>query len=325
MKAKLVLIGGGTGSFNLLSELKKHPFDITALVNMADSGGSTGVLRDELGVLPPGDVRQCLVALSESPQILRDLFTYRFPNGSTLAGHSFGNLFLSAFEDMSSGDFAGAIQLAEQVLNIKGRVLPITLDNCHLVMQTDAGVVKGEHHIDTMRLPRNERPQLALSPRATLHAPAEQAIKNADIIVIAPGDIYTSLGPSLIVDGVKHALAKSRAKKIYVCNLVNKPGHTDGFTVADYAEEIERLAGLSFLDYVLYNTERPERGLLHKYEADQEFPVLIDEGQLLEVKYKAVGGKFIADTANQNKGQRRAAYIRHDAENVVNIICKLLA
>ena len=237
---KIAVIGGGTGSFTLLSALKDHTSQIAALVNMADDGGSTGQLRDELGALPPGDVRQCLVALSDSPKV-RDLFNYRFEEG-TLQGHAFGNLFLTALEKMT-GSFAEGVDLASEVLNIKGIVEPITLSNVHLAMKDEKGeTVHGEFAIADRDF-KSSRPEMWLEPLAEPNPRAIKAIETADIVVIAPGNLYGSLAPALIVPGIGEALERSSAFKVYVCNLVTKPGQTDGFKVSDFADEIERFAG----------------------------------------------------------------------------------
>ncbi|MCX6725033.1 MAG: YvcK family protein, partial [Candidatus Saccharibacteria bacterium] len=238
---KIVVIGGGTGSFTLLSGLKQYANNITALVNMADDGGSSGLLRDELGVLPPGDIRQCLVALSDASQ-LRELFNYRFDEG-TLKGHSFGNLFLSAVEKMTN-NFQDSIDLASKVLRIQGTVLPITTDKSHLVIYDENGTkTKGEFKIGQMDFGKIRRPKIVLEPKAKITLAAEQAILEADVVVIAPGNLYGSLAPALIVDGVSKALVETNATIIYVCNLVTKPLQTDDFFVHDYVSEIERFIG----------------------------------------------------------------------------------
>jgi uncharacterized cofD-like protein len=206
---KIVVIGGGTGSFSVLSGLKNYAHDITAIVNMSDDGGSTGILRDELGVLPPGDIRQCLVALSQSDQIMRDLFNYRFAEG-TFEGHSFGNLFLTALEKVT-GSFDAAVGTASQVLNISGRVVPVTLTNSQLVLaRADGTRLTGQHAIEGAQL--TPRPKLSLTPSPTLNPEAAATIAAADLIVIAPGNLYASLAPTLIVPGLGAAVAGSPAK-----------------------------------------------------------------------------------------------------------------
>ena len=306
--------------------LKNYSKNITALVNMADDGGSTGVLRDELGVLPPGDVRQSLVALSQSPK-LRDLFSYRFDEGS-LKGHTFGNLFLTAVEKMT-GHFAEGVETASDVLNIVGRVLPITLDNVRLVIEWPDGTkVKGEGTIDTMHFtPDKGLPNLSLHPSARINPDASVAIHNAHVVVISAGDMYTSLGSALAVNGVSQALATTQATIVYVCNLVTKPGQTDGFTVSQHAAEIERLAGGRILDYVLYNTAQPAPTLRDKYLKEGELLVAVDHAVLLKTQYKAVGLALLdTKTVQHAKGDALAAHrslIRHDGDAVAQQIINL--
>ena len=322
---KIAVIGGGTGSFTLLSALKKHTSAIAALVNMADDGGSTGILRDELGALPPGDVRQCLVALSSTPE-MRDLFNYRFEEGS-LKGHALGNLFLSALEKMT-GNFATGVELASEVLNITGVVEPITLTNVKLAMRTaDKKETHGEFRIAQMKF-SGTRPEFWLEPEAEANPRAIAAIHQADIVVIAPGNLYGSLAPALIVPGVGQALAKSKAVKLYVCNLVTKPGQTDGYKVNDFVDEIERLAGEPFLDAVLFNTEQPSRDLLDKYAADGELAVTYDETLFKTTRYVAAGANLLSGSIwqNSNKSDPIAAtrtLIRHDSEAVAASIIEL--
>lgn len=322
---RVVVIGGGTGSFVVLSGLKRYTSRITALVSMADDGGSTGQLRDELGALPPGDVRQCLVALSDSPR-LRDLFTYRFEEGS-LQGHAVGNLFLTALEKMT-GSFVEAVEEASKVLAIKGRVEPISLDEVHMTITTSDGMVlngqfKGAHADFEGAL----RPQVSLDKEAHINPAARQAILDADLIVIAPGGLYTSLAPALIVNGVQEALHTTKAPLVYICNLVTKPGQTDGFTVSDYASEIERFTTRP-LDHVIYNSMLPSETLLQKYAHDNEFPVLYDKEKLEKASYVAHGSGLIAKgithaVASDPIAEVRS-YIRHDPEAVAQQIMNII-
>lgn len=322
--AKIVVIGGGTGSFTVLSGLKHYATNITALVNMADDGGSTGQLRDELGVLPPGDVRQCLVALSDNPKV-RDLFNYRFDEG-TLKGHAFGNLFLTALEKMS-GSFAEAVELASEVLNIRGRVEPITLTDVTLCAEGADGVVqRGEYHIAHQAL--KPKPKIWLEPEAVVNPIAIEAIHEADIVVVAPGNLYGSLGPALVVPGVGEALRSTKAKCVYISNLVTKPGPTDGFAVHDFATELERLAGGEFLDYVIYNTLTPSQALLERYAQEGEYPVRVDDKALVIAHYHAQGKKIMAldawsgAQASDPLASTRS-FIRHDSDAVARAIMRL--
>jgi uncharacterized cofD-like protein len=326
-KPKVVVIGGGTGSFTLLRSLKELTPNITALVSMADDGGSTGILRDELGVLPPGDVRQCLVALSRATE-MRALFDYRFSEG-TFQGHSFGNLFLTALEKMT-GSFATAVEAASKVLNVQGTVLPITLDNVRLVLHNhDGTLTNGEHLIDVAHFDKaNMRPRLSLDPKAMIYYKAALAISEADVVVIAPGDLYTSLGPLLIVDGVAESLKNTKAKIVYVCNLVAKPGQTDSLSVTDHASEIERFAEGPVLDYVLYNTAKPPDALLQYYSEHKADLVPYDTNDLENGHYKAVGCPLIANQPAVSQvsdplAQHRSV-IRHDARAVARFVNDLI-
>ena len=326
MGINIVVIGGGTGSFTLLSGLKNYTHNITALVNMVDDGGSTGQLRDELGVLPAGDVRQCLVALSTSPKV-RDLFNYRFDEGS-LKGHAFGNLFMAALEKMT-GNFTEAVKVAGEVLNIRGRVEPITFDNITLVTRlADGTVVRGQHEAESLIIPVGERPWLDLEPTARINPQARQAILDADLVVIAPGLLYGSLAPALLVGGVTHALAETKAKKVYVCNLVNKPGQTDEFMVADYASEIERFAGVK-LDHVLYNNHRPSQELIDRYAKDGEMLVEWNKEELKKKHFYASGKRLIADEVWENTNAAsdplaaQRSLIRHDADRVARELMRI--
>lgn len=322
--AKFVVIGGGTGSFTVLSGLKRYVKDITALVNMADDGGSTGQLRDELGALPPGDVRQCLVALSDTPKV-RDLFNYRFEEGS-LKGHAFGNLFLTALEKMT-GNFGEAVEMASRVLKITGSVEPVTMTSVTLCAEgADGEPVKGEYTIAHEKLA--PRPKIWLEPAATANERAIEAIMNADVVVIAPGNLYGSLAPALVVPGIGEALQKTTASCVYVANLVTKPGPTEGFQVHDFADEIERFAGGQFLDYVIFNTEQPSERLLEKYAHDGEYGVVIDNDEIVKRPWKAKGASIIArdiwDGAQSSDPLAHTrSFIRHEPDAIARQLMRI--
>lgn len=322
-KKKLVVIGGGTGSFTLLQALKNGPYDITSLVNMIDDGGSTGVLRDELGVLPPGDIRQCLVALSDAPKELRDLFNYRFPK-STFEGHSFGNLFLSAVEKMSDS-FDDAIRMASDVLQIKGKVVPITLDDCHLVMHQGGKYYVGENFIGKHSITREA--VFSVTPPAHAHKDALEAIARADLIVIAPGNLYRSIIPNFLISGIPEAIQKTSAKVVYVANLVNKPRETEGFSVDDHVQAIEKYLGAKTIEYVLYNVDEPSPELLERYTSEGEYPVTYDKQKFRKTHYRAIPGKFLSHVSPRrarNDTLLQRSFIRHDAEAVARAIKRLI-
>lgn len=322
---RVVVIGGGTGSFTILSSLKGNVKELSAIVNMVDDGGSTGVLRDELGVLPPGDVRQCLVALSDTPK-MRDLFNYRFEEG-TFGGHSFGNLFLTALEK-TTGNFSDAVETASRILRIRGKVLPATLDNVRLVMtwpNGEAATLHGEKIIDAEYFAGDpRRATLSLTPHPTVNPHAVAAINAADLVIIAPGDLYTSLGPLLVIDGIGDALRQSNAKKLYICNLVTKHGQTDGFSVEDHVAEIERFAGGTFLDTILYNLETPEHDLEKRYQNEQAYIVTRanDETGSRWMGRALLGRMSDAERADVLPVTR--SLIRHDIERVTDSIMEVL-
>ncbi len=323
----IVVIGGGTGSFVVLSGLKHYTKNLTAIVSMSDDGGSTGILRDELGVLPPGDIRQCLVALSESDQLMRDLFTYRFEEG-TFGGHSFGNLFLTALEK-TTGSFAQAVETASNILKISGRVVPVTLTNNQLILKRSNGSwLVGQYAIEEAEFQTSRHPQLSLDPEAPLNPEAATAIAKADLVVIAPGNLYASLAPALLTQGMGESLQRTHAKLVYICNLVTKPGQTDGFKVHDYAAEIERFIGAPILKYVIYNQRQPTKRLLEKYARDGEYAVGFDISTLEQAHYESIGGELVSDTiprfkrADQNIPR---TFIRHDSDKVAQLIMNIAA
>ena len=315
----VVVIGGGTGNFTVLSGLKKYCKHITALVSMADDGGSTGMLRDELGVLPPGDVRQCLAALSDSPK-LRDLLNYRFEEG-TFGGHSFGNIFLTALQK-TTGSFADAIDTASDLLDIGGHhVVPITLDQVTLV--ADDGERKIYHERDIREAVfAHTRPEVWLDPAPKPNPAALEAIQNADLIIIAPGGLYESLGASLVVPGIGEALATASAKKIYICNLMNQERHTKDFSVVDFADELERLAGVEFLDEVIYNSNYPNNEIVERYALEGEHPIKYQE---VARHYACRGVDLLSESIWKNNAKNdpiahQRALIRHDFDKLAKSI-----
>lgn len=323
---RVVTIGGGTGSYTSLRGLKKHPINLTAIVNMVDDGGSSGRLRDELGVLPPGDVRQCLVALAESSKLLRELFSYRFEEGG-LKGHSFGNIFLSTLEKQT-GSMKKAISEVGKILNIKGKVVPVTFDKesklC--VDLADGTTIEGETHIDEVeeKQTRAEIVKAYLKPEAVLNEDAKDAINDANYIVIGPGDLYTSIIPNILVTGFPKIIKKSKAKKIYVMNLMTKYGQTTKFRASDHINVLEKYLGKNILDYVLINSKKPKKQVLSWYKEYDEHPV--EDDLTGKYKYKVIRKDLLKDAIiEQNPSDvRRRSIIRHDsnklAAEIVNLI-----
>lgn len=294
---QFVVIGGGTGNFTVLSGLKSHGIEnLTAVVGMADDGGSTGVLRDEYGVLPPGDIRQCLIALSDAPQSTRETLQHRFEEG-VLKGHVVGNVLITAALEIGAkkGDLNAAYDNLNDTFRIKGRVLPATLDDRRLRVTTlDGQVIDGEHAVEETKISslRGAKVGFTVDP-TSLNERAEAAIKEADMVIIAPGDLYTSIAPALAVRGMKGALRDTR-QVVQVANLMNRNHHTVGFSVSDYASEIERIVGMPVLDHVLYNTEQPHADALQRYAAEKKYLVGIDERALKRAAYEAIGRPLLS-------------------------------
>lgn len=275
---KIVALGGGTGLSTLLRGLKDFTDNITAVVTVTDTGGSSGRLRLELGMLPPGDIRNCLVALADTEPLMGQLFQYRFPAGSNLAGHSFGNLFLATMCEVL-GNFELAIKETSRVLKVRGRVLPATLSNATLVAQyVDGTCACGETSIVRPGVPIR---RLSLDPPECQPVPdALAAIAGADMIILGPGSLYTSVLPNLLVQGIPEALASSPAVKVYVVNIMTQPGETDGYTAARHIQAIIEHGGREIIDWALINNEFPVGDTLARYREEGAEPVQVNRQEL---------------------------------------------
>lgn len=318
-RPKIVVVGGGTGTYTVLSALKKHPVDLTAIVAMSDNGGSSGILRDELGVLPPGDVRTCLVALSTSDRLMRALMTYRFESG-TFKGHSFGNLLLSALEK-TAGSFDKAVERAADILRIEGQVIPSTLDEVTLMAAVRKRTIRGEENIQKAIL-NGTLKKLWLEPAGRAHPKALSAIRAADTIVIGPGNLYASIVTNLLVSGIADAIRKSRATKIFVCNLMTKSEHTHGFSVADYTAQVEKYLG-GRVDIVVFNNKQPRESILRRYARKGD---TLTSWEHLPDGRKLFGADLVAKKYHiPNKvgtPAKESSLVRHDAVKLARIILK---
>ncbi|MBU0625073.1 YvcK family protein [Patescibacteria group bacterium] len=316
----IVTIGGGTGQFMLLSGLKRFPVRLTAVVSMADDGGSTGMLRDELGVLPPGDIRQCLVALSESELVMRELFNYRFDKGK-LEGHNFGNIFLSALEKIT-GSFEEAVRVAGLVLSTRGSVIPVTTTSISLVCGSN-GELRGEHIITENSLV--DRSTLRLEPEAYANPKAVAAIESAECLIIGPGNLYCSIIPNLLVQGISEAISRSSATVVYNCNLMTKAGHTDSFGVVDFVREIEQYIGAGRIDYVTYNDRMPNQELLDRYALEGEYFIQpLESGEVPGLNAKPLAAPLLwSGTYVQKSGDPiKRTLIRHDPDILATLIIR---
>lgn len=316
---KVVVIGGGTGNFSVLRGLKNYPVDLSAIVSMADDGGSTGILRDELGVLPPGDVRQCLVALSDSSNMMRSLMSYRFETGG-LEGHSFGNLLLSALEKVT-GSFEKAVEEVGKILFIKGKVIPVTTHQVRLKMVlNNRTVLEGEKEVYLSQEIDKGYKTIYLEPYAQANPQAIHEIMNADLIVLGPGGLHTSLIPNLLVEGVSQALRASQAKKIFVVNLMNRKGQTTGFKVSDYLSEISKFIGEDIFDYILTNSQQPSEELIAMYA---------EEGELVHndlTDERVISVPLLGDPKEvPRKDLLRRNLIRHHSKKLAQELMKIVS
>ena len=286
---KLVAIGGGTGLSTLLAGLKRLVGkteeqiwieNLSAIVTVSDDGGSSGRLRDELQMLPPGDIRNCMIALSEDSTLLARLFRYRFRGDGELGGHSFGNLFLAALTEVT-GDFTKAIELSSEVLASKGHIFPATISDVHLAAELEDGtVVRGETQISASKAPIRK---LRLEPELCLPLPqALRAIRAADIITVGPGSLYTSILPNLLVAQVARVIGQTRATKIFVNNLMTQPGETDGYSAREHLETIKKYAPEIHFDYVVVNNRRISSEQAERYAAEGAYQIGIDDNQIDE-------------------------------------------
>lgn len=317
---KVTVIGGGTGTFVVLSGLKNYPIDLSVVVSMMDSGGSTGRLRDQLGILPPGDLRQCLVALSDAPVLWRKLFLYRFEKGD-LEGHNFGNIFLAALEKVSNS-YNEAIDTVSYVLKTKGKVIPVTYDKVHLVAEYENGKkITGEGLIDENHAEKTRIKKIYLEPQGKANPKAIKSIEESDFIVIGPGDLYTSIISVLLVDGVKEALKRSKAKIVYIMNLMTKSGQTTNYKASDHLKDLSVYLG-SQPDYVLINNGDISTDILKSYKRYNEVKV---ENDLDKNGYQIIE-KDLIDNKKIEKSTADILYrsiLRHDSEKIAKELKKI--
>lgn len=298
----------------VLVGLKNKKVNLSVICAMLDSGGSAGRLRKDYKIVSSGDIRRAFIALSNTSPVIENIFNYRFEKGE-LKGHNFANLFITALE-LTSGNYGSAFQEFGRILNVSHKVLPVTLDNANLCAKLENGkIISGESNIDNPKHNGNLRiKKIFLKPRAAIYPKSREAIKKADLIVIGPGDLYSSLAQILLVEGVSEEIRKSKAKKVYIANLMAKHGETNNFTVLDMASKIEELIG-GKLDYVIYNTKNPSAKRLADYKkAHSELLNLIKIGS-----DKHSSEKFIGEDVLASQGA-----IAHDPKKIANIIMKIL-
>ena len=307
---KIVAVGGGTGLSMLLSGIKNITNNITAIVSVGDDGGSSGRLRESLGILPPGDIRHCMTALADDEDLVTKLFKYRFDNGEELEGHSFGNLFLTAMCEIT-GDMASAVKASANVISLRGRVLPATLDDMKLAAEMEDGrIIHGESMIPEAK---GHIKRLFSVPADCIALPEVlDAIADAELIILGPGSLYTSVIPNLLINEISQAISKSKAKKIYVCNIMTQPGETDGYSVSDHLKALLKHANVEHLvDAVLVNSNLSVQPSA-KYKEQGQFPVVLDIGEIKKLGINVCAKNLV----EPNKD----GLIRHSANRVARAI-----
>ena len=313
---KIVAIGGGTGLSTLLRGLKQYSSNITAIVTVADDGGSSGRLRREMGILPPGDIRNCIAALADEEKLLTELFQYRFHAGDGLSGHSFGNLFISAMTEIT-GDLEQAIDASAKVLAIRGKVLPATLTDVSLWAKlADGRIIEGESKITEAM---GQIRQIGCHPADPVALPAAlAAIKEADYIIIGPGSLYTSIIPNLLVPAIRQALAQVTVPRVYVCNIMTQPGETDNYSVADHMRAIEKVCEERVFDAVLAQRTAPSPQSLQLYAQEHSHPVFLDREEVGKMGYRIVLANVMAE-------DEVTAKVRHDPQRLARVLWRWYA
>lgn len=324
----IVIIGGGTGTFTLLKGLREFPTNNSVVVSTADDGGSTGRLRAAFGVVPPGDLRQCLVGLSYTDELLKEVFSYRFETGE-LAGHAVGNLVLAAAEKVS-GSVEKAVALWARVLNVRGQILPVSLSASEIeAVLEDGRVIKGEHNIDEPKKKEAYKIKAIRLQKEVVGNPrAIKAIAEADILIFGPGDIFTSIAPNVLVKGVREALIKSKAKKIYVTNLMTQYEQTRGFTASTFVSKLEGFldAKEKVVDAVIVNVQKPKPEEIQEYQKVKAEFVEADTEVLEKLGYEVIKAKLISKDKFENvkADKLRRSVLRHNSRELAKIIFELI-
>ena len=310
---KIVTVGGGTGLSVLLTGLKEYTSNISAIVTVADEGGSSGRLRHEFDILPPGDIRNCLVALADAPSLMRNLFQFRFDTNSELSGHSFGNLFITVMTRLT-GDFEKAIKETSKVLALRGQVIPSSLDNVTLVAQhKDGSTTEGED-----KIPKVHRPisKVSLNPAQAQATPdAIKVIEEAQTIVLGPGSLYTSIIPNLLIKDITDAIISSGAIKVYVCNVMTQPGETEGYSASDHIKALISHSNPRIFDYCIVNTGEIPQEILKRYAQDNSYIVVNDRKKIENMGYRVIEDDF---SIVEND------VVRHDPVKLAKIILGLI-
>lgn len=317
---RVVTVGGGTGLSTLLQGLKQYTSNITAIVTVADEGGSSGKLREEFNVLPPGDIRNCLVALADTEPLMSELFQYRFDGNTTFSGHSFGNIFILAMSKVTS-DFEEAVKQSSKILAIRGQVVPSTLKKVRLVAELEDGTTTlGETHI-TERKNRSPIKKLSLQPEnCEPTQSALEALKNADVIVLGPGSLYTSIIPNILVKSMADAINNSPAIKIYVCNIMTQHGETDTYNASGHLEALLNNTGLNRIDYCILNNSNISKEMIERYAGEEAYQVLADVKNIRRLGTTAVEENLIGIKKIKDRD-----YVRHNSKRLAKTVIDIVS
>ncbi len=311
--ANVAVIGGGTGLSTLLHGLKEYSGNISAIVTVADDGGSSGRLREEFDVLPPGDIRNCLVALADAEPLMGKLFQFRFENGGQLQGHNFGNLFITAMTKVT-GDFEQAVKESSKVLAIRGRVIPATLSKVTLMAEHQ----NGEHTTGESNIPHQGTPikKVYLNPQdCGATRAAIEAIRSADAIVLGPGSLFTSILPNLLVTGIAQEVARANVLKIYICNVMTQPGETDNYKASEHIKALVGHTESKILTHCIVNLASIPENMKEKYAGENAYPVIADQDALREMGYSVIGANVLS----------AKDYVRHDSKKLAQLIANTIA
>ena len=325
-KLKVVLIGGGTGTSSILEGIKKYTDNISVIVNVTDTGRSSGLIRKDFNMLAPGDTRNCLIALSNSEQLMNDLFQYRIKNGG-LEGYSFGNLFIAALTDLT-GSFEKAIEETSKILKLKGIVLPSTFDNINICAELEDGTLLKEEdeiidrHNDQV-YNRSPIKNVFHQPIARANQKAIKAIEEADLIVLSPGSLYTSIISNLLVQGISEAIAMSTAKKVYVCNIMSQVSQTYGYRASDHVKKIKEYLN-SDLDFVILNNKSPNKELIDSYNSENAHLIENDIDEIENLGVSVIAEDLLDDVKEKKLLWEKKNLLRHDPDKIAEVLVGLV-
>jgi uncharacterized cofD-like protein len=320
---KIVCIGGGTGLSRILKGLKVYTNNITAIVTVTDAGRSSGIIRKELNILPPADIKNCLIALSERPEDVHDLLRYRFEGDGRLSDMSFGNLFIAALTK-TTGSFEEAVKRAGEILHIKGKVLPVSLGICNICAELDDGTICRTDFEIYKRNNKSRIKRVFLEPSCVAFDQCLREIEEADIVTIGPGSLYTSILANFLMEGMKEALGRTKGKVIYISNLVAQKGQTEGYKLSDYIRELERYIGKQIIDFVIVSDREPQKSIRKKY-SDEGLDIVENDIDEKNIDFKIIKSDIMEEVSERiDIGKHDPDMIRHNPEKIAKVVFDLI-